>query len=131
REQQCRLVRGTTVSSAYRWLLATRVRTYDLLRVAPAVARQLSGLFSLEVWGGATFDGAMRFLHEDPWERLALLREQIPNILFQMLLRGANAVGYSNYPTNVVRRFVQEAAGAGIDLFRIFDSLNWVPAMVP
>jgi pyruvate carboxylase len=131
REQQPLLVTDTTFRDAHQSLLATRVRTYDMQRIAPAVARQLSGLFSMEVWGGATFDVAMRFLHEDPWERLVLLRQQIPNILFQMLLRGANAVGYANYPTNVVRRFVQEAAGAGIDLFRIFDSLNWVPAMAP
>jgi pyruvate carboxylase len=131
REQRRLLVTDTTFRDAHQSLLATRVRTYDLQRVAPAVARQLPELFSMEVWGGATFDVAMRFLHEDPWERLALLRAQVPNILFQMLLRGANAVGYSNYPTNVVRRFVQEAASAGIDLFRVFDSLNWVPAMVP
>jgi pyruvate carboxylase len=131
REQQRLLVTDTTFRDAHQSLLATRVRTYDMLRIAPAVARQLPGLFSMEVWGGATFDVAMRFLHEDPWERLVLLREQIPNILFQMLLRGANAVGYTNYPTNVVRRFVSEAAAAGIDLFRIFDSLNWVPAMAP
>ena len=81
------------------------------------------------MWGGATFDTAMRFLKEDPWERLAQLREKIPNILFQMLLRGSNAVGYTNYPDNVVREFVKEAAAAGIDLFRVFDSLNWVPNM--
>jgi pyruvate carboxylase len=131
REQQRLLLTDTTFRDAHQSLLATRVRTYDLLRIAPAIARDMPGLFSMEVWGGATFDVAMRFLHEDPWERLAVLREQIPNLLFQMLLRGANAVGYSNYPTNVVRRFVQEAKEAGIDLFRIFDSLNWVPAMAP
>jgi pyruvate carboxylase len=131
KEQPHLFVTDTTFRDAHQSLLATRVRTYDMARVAPAVARQLAGLFSMEVWGGATFDVAMRFLHEDPWERLALLREQIPNILFQMLLRGANAVGYTNYPTNVVRRFVREAADAGIDLFRIFDSLNYVPAMAP
>jgi pyruvate carboxylase len=130
-EQDRLLVTDTTFRDAHQSLLATRVRTYDMARVAPAVARQLAGLFSMEVWGGATFDVAMRFLHEDPWERLQILRERIPNILFQMLLRGANAVGYANYPTNVVRRFTQEAADAGIDLFRIFDSLNFVPAMRP
>ncbi len=131
KEQQRLLLTDTTFRDAHQSLLATRVRTCDLLRVAPAIARDMAGLFSMEVWGGATFDVAMRFLHEDPWERLALLREQIPNLLFQMLLRGANAVGYSNYPTNVVRAFVREAKDSGIDLFRIFDSLNWVPAMVP
>lgn len=131
REQERLLVTDTTFRDAHQSLLATRVRTFDLARVAPAVARQLSQLFSLEMWGGATFDVSMRFLHECPWARLALLREQIPNILFQMLLRGANAVGYTNYPTNVVRRFVKEAVAAGIDLFRIFDSLNYIPAMVP
>jgi pyruvate carboxylase len=130
-EQQRLLLTDTTFRDAHQSLLATRVRTYDMARVAPAVARQLAGLFSMEVWGGATFDVSMRFLHEDPWERLALLREQIPNILFQMLLRGANAVGYTNYPVNVVRRFVQDAAKTGIDLFRIFDSLNEVAAMAP
>jgi pyruvate carboxylase len=95
------------------------------------VAQHLSGLFSLEMWGGATFDVAMRFLREDPWERLALLRRHIPNILFQMLLRGANAVGYTNYPDNVVRRFIEEAARSGMDLFRVFDSLNWLPGILP
>jgi pyruvate carboxylase len=125
------LITDTTMRDAHQSLLATRLRTYDMAKVAPAVARHLSGLFSLELWGGATFDVAMRFLHEDPWERLALLRKQIPNILFQMLLRGANAVGYSNYPDNVVRRFIEEAHRTGIDLFRVFDSLNWLPGMLP
>ena len=110
RDQKQLLLTDTTFRDAHQSLLATRLRTYDMTRVAPAVAQHLSGLFSLEMWGGATFDVAMRFLHEDPWERLALLRKQIPNILFQMLLRGANAVGYTNYPDNVVRRFVEEAA---------------------
>ena len=91
--------------------------------------RLCSGVFSIEMWGGATFDTAMRFLKEDPWERLAQLREKIPNILFQMLLRGSNAVGYTSYPDNVVKGFVKESAAAGIDLFRVFDSLNWVPNM--
>jgi pyruvate carboxylase len=131
REQKRLLLTDTTFRDAHQSLLATRLRSYDMMKVAPAVARHLSGLFSLEMWGGATFDVSMRFLHEDPWERLSLLREKIPNILFQMLLRGANAVGYTNYPDNVVREFVREAAGAGIDVFRIFDSLNWLPGIVP
>jgi pyruvate carboxylase len=125
------LLTDTTFRDAHQSLLATRLRTYDMAKVGPAVARHLSGLFSLEMWGGATFDVAMRYLHEDPWERLALLRRQIPNVLFQMLLRGANAVGYTNYPDNVVRRFVQEAARSGMDIFRVFDSLNWLPGMLP
>jgi len=130
-DEQRLLLTDTTLRDAHQSLLATRLRTYDMARVAPAMARHLSGLFSLELWGGATFDVAMRFLHEDPWERLALLRKQIPNILFQMLLRGANAVGYSNYPDSVVRRFIDEATATGIDLFRVFDSLNWLPGMLP
>jgi pyruvate carboxylase len=131
RKEKRLMLTDTTFRDAHQSLLATRLRTHDLLKVAPAVARDLSGLFSLEMWGGATFDVSMRFLHEDPWERLALLREQIPNILFQMLLRGANAVGYTNYPDNVVREFVKEAAKTGIDVFRIFDSLNWLPGILP
>ncbi|MBM3518045.1 MAG: pyruvate carboxylase [Alphaproteobacteria bacterium] len=123
------LITDTTFRDAPQSLLATRVRSYDLLEAGPAYAEQLAGLFSLECWGGATFDVAMRFLREDPWERLAGLRERVPNILLQMLLRGANAVGYSNYPDNVVRYFVKLAAEAGIDVFRIFDSLNWVENM--
>jgi pyruvate carboxylase len=110
-------------------LLATRVRTYDMLAIADAYARLCPEMFSIEMWGGATFDTAMRFLKECPWQRLADLRERIPNILFQMLLRASNALGYSNYPDNLVKAFVQESAQAGIDLFRIFDSLNWVPNM--
>ena len=131
RDQKRLLFTDTTLRDAHQSLLATRLRTYDMLRVAPAIARNLSGLFSLELWGGATFDVAMRFLHEDPWERLAQLRKQIPNILFQMLLRGANAVGYTNYPDNVVRHFINEAARGGIDVFRVFDSLNWLPGILP
>src|SRR5439155_4499126 len=100
-------------------------RTYDMLQVAPFVARELSGLFSLEMWGGATFDAAMRFLKEDPWSRLDRLREAIPNILCQMLLRAGNAVGYTNYPDYVVTEFTKAAAAHGIDVFRIFDALNW------
>jgi pyruvate carboxylase len=129
REQQPLLMTDTTFRDAHQSLLATRVRTRDMLRVADAYARLCSGVFSIEMWGGATFDTAMRFLKEDPWERLAQLREKIPNILFQMLLRGSNAVGYTSYPDNVVKAFVTEAAAAGIDLFRVFDSLNWVPNM--
>ncbi|MHA7840061.1 MAG: pyruvate carboxylase subunit B, partial [bacterium] len=123
------LVTDTTFRDAHQSLLATRLRTQDMLAVAPALAREASGLFSLEMWGGATFDVAMRFLDEDPWERLDRLRAAIPNILFQMLLRGANAVGYTTYPDNVVREFIFEAKDRGIDLFRIFDSLNWSEQM--
>ena len=110
-------------------LMATRVRTVDMERIAPAVAKYGKDLFSIEMWGGATFDTAYRFLKESPWERLATLRELIPNIMFQMLIRGANAVGYKNYPDNVIRRFVKESARSGIDVFRIFDSLNWIQGM--
>ena len=119
------LLTDTTMRDAHQSLLATRVRTYDLLAIAEATAHLLPNLFSLEMWGGATFDTSMRFLQEDPWERLVGLRARIPNILFQMLLRGSNAVGYTNYPDNVVRAFVEKSAEHGIDLFRIFDSLNW------
>ena len=123
-EQKRLLVTDTTFRDAHQSLLATRVRTHDLLSTAPAVARRLSNLFSIEMWGGATFDSALRFLHEDPWERLRLLREAVPNICFQMLLRASNAVGYTSYPDNVVREFTIESARQGIDVFRIFDSLN-------
>jgi pyruvate carboxylase len=126
-KQKRLLVTDTTFRDAHQSLLATRLRTYDMLAAAGAVARRASPLFSLEMWGGATFDTAMRFLHEDPWRRLRLLRERIPNICFQMLFRGANAVGYSNYPDNVVAGFVKHAAASGIDIFRIFDSLNYLP----
>jgi pyruvate carboxylase len=121
------LVTDTTFRDAHQSLFATRMRSYDMLAIAPAVARRTPQLFSLEMWGGATFDTAMRFLHEDPWDRLRLLREKIPNICFQMLFRGSNAVGYSNYPDNVVVGFVKQAAEAGIDIFRVFDSLNYTP----
>ena len=114
---------------AHQSLLSTRVRTRDLLLGADGTSEILADAFSLEMWGGATFDVAYRFLHESPWERLDLLRKKIPNIPFQMLLRGANAVGYTNYPDNLIRAFVQEAAKSGIDIFRIFDSLNWIPGM--
>ena len=126
-EQKRLFITDTTFRDAHQSLLATRMRTYDMLQIAPVYARQHAGLFSLEMWGGATFDTALRFLKESPWDRLAELRERIPNILFQMLLRAANAVGYTNYPDNVVRAFVKESAQAGIDLFRIFDALNWLP----
>jgi pyruvate carboxylase len=124
-KQKQLLITDTTFRDAHQSLLATRVRTYDMLAVADAVARRTPKIFSLEMWGGATFDTAMRFLHEDPWERLRQLREKIPNICFQMLFRGSNAVGYSNYPDNVVAGFVKRSAEGGIDIFRIFDSLNY------
>jgi pyruvate carboxylase len=117
-------VTDTTLRDAHQSLLATRVRTRDMLAGAEALAHLAPGLFSLEMWGGATFDTSMRFLQEDPWLRLAELRQRVPNILFQMLLRGANAVGYTTYPDNVVRAFVKRSAENGIDIFRIFDSLN-------
>ncbi len=129
RAQQRLLLTDTSFRDAHQSLVATRVRTYDLLRIAPMYARQLHGLLSLECWGGATFDVAMRFLKEDPWNRLAALRERVPNIPLQMLLRASNAVGYKNYPDNVVRFFVAQAAQAGVDIFRVFDSLNWVENM--
>ncbi len=128
--QQSRLLMtDTTFRDAHQSLMTTRVRSYDLLRIAGYVAKELPQLFSLEMWGGATFDVSMRFLLEDPWKRLQALRERIPNICFQMLLRASNAVGYTAYPDNVVREFIREAAAHGIDLFRIFDSLNWLPNM--
>jgi pyruvate carboxylase len=130
-EQERLLVTDTTLRDAHQSLLATRLRTQDMLRIAGAIAHQAPGLFSLEMWGGATFDTAMRFLNEDPWARLVQLRERVPNICFQMLLRGANAVGYSNYPDNVVKRFVEHAVERGMDIFRIFDSLNYVPNLLP
>ncbi|MEJ5085804.1 pyruvate carboxylase [Brucella pseudogrignonensis] len=123
------LLTDTTMRDGHQSLLATRVRTYDIARVANAYAQALPNLFSLECWGGATFDVSMRFLTEDPWERLAMVREGAPNILLQMLLRGANGVGYKSYPDNVVKYFVREAARGGMDLFRVFDSLNWVENM--
>ncbi|SFS64971.1 pyruvate carboxylase [Marininema halotolerans] len=123
------LLTDTTFRDAHQSLFATRVRTQDLLQISEATGKLASGLFSLEMWGGATFDTSMRFLSEDPWERVRLLRERVPNVLFQMLLRGANAVGYTNYPDNVIQRFVQKSADTGIDVFRIFDSLNWTEGM--
>ncbi len=129
RKEKRLLITDTTFRDAHQSLMATRVRTFDLLATASAVAHRLPHLFSLEMWGGATFDTAMRFLHEDPWQRLCELRERIPNICFQMLLRGANAVGYASYPDNVIVEFVREAHAQGIDIFRIFDSLNSIENM--
>ena len=129
RKQQRLFVTDTTMRDAQQSLMATRVRTVDMEKIAPAVSVYGRNLFSLEMWGGATFDTAYRFLKEDPWERLEVLREKCPNILMQMLLRGANAVGYKNYPDNVIREFVKQSAKAGIDVFRIFDSLNWIQGM--
>ncbi len=123
------LITDTTMRDAHQSLLATRMRTYDIAAVAGAYAAGLPEVFSLECWGGATFDVAMRFLSEDPWERLQKIQQAAPSILTQMLLRGANGVGYTNYPDNVVRYFVRQAARAGMDLFRIFDCLNWVENM--
>jgi len=123
------LFTDTTMRDAHQSLLATRMRTADLLEPAEATAHLLPELFSLEMWGGATFDTMMRFLHEDPWRRLEQLRNRVPNILFQMLLRASNAVGYTNYPDNVVKFFVKTAAARGIDVFRVFDSLNWTKNM--
>lgn len=129
RSQKKLLLTDTTMRDAHQSLLATRFRSFDMLRVAGSVAHLLPNLFSLEMWGGATFDTSMRFLQECPWERLAQLRKRIPNIPFQMLLRASNAVGYTNYPDNVVREFIRTSATEGIDVFRIFDSLNWVENM--
>ena len=126
-KQKRLLVTDTTFRDAHQSLMATRVRSYDMLAVADALARRTPQLFSLEMWGGATFDTAMRFLHEDPWERLRELRKRVPNICFQMLFRGSNAVGYTNYPDNVVAGFVRHAAASGMDIFRVFDSLNYTP----
>ena len=129
RDQRQLLFTDTTMRDAHQSLLATRMRSFDITRIAPAYAAGLPQLFSLECWGGATFDVAMRFLSEDPWDRLRDIRARIPNILLQMLLRGANAVGYTNYPDNVVRHFIARAAQSGIDVFRVFDCLNWVENM--
>ncbi|MEN9661286.1 MAG: hypothetical protein RL324_235 [Verrucomicrobiota bacterium] len=126
-KQKRLLVTDTTWRDAHQSLMATRVRSYDMLATADALARRAPNLFSLEMWGGATFDTSMRFLNEDPWERLRQLRARVPNICFQMLFRGANAVGYTNYPDNVVAGFVKHAAASGMDIFRVFDSLNYLP----
>lgn len=129
KEQKRTLVTDTSMRDAHQSLFATRLRSKDILSVAPLYASMLPNLFSIECWGGATFDVAMRFLAEDPWDRLRDIRRAVPNVLTQMLLRGANGVGYTNYPDNVVQGFVAEAAAAGMDLFRIFDCLNWVENM--
>jgi pyruvate carboxylase len=126
-KQKRLLITDTTWRDAHQSLMATRVRSYDMLAAANALAHRTPNLFSLEMWGGATFDTAMRFLNEDPWERLRQLRARVPNICFQMLFRGANAVGYTNYPDHVVAGFVKHAAASGMDIFRVFDSLNYLP----
>lgn len=128
-EQKEVLLTDTTFRDAHQSLLATRLRSHDMFAIANETARLQHDLFSMEMWGGATFDVSYRFLKEDPWQRLIKLREQVPNVLFQMLFRGANAVGYKNYPDNVIRDFVRKSAEAGIDVFRIFDSLNWIKGM--
>jgi len=121
----------TTMRDAHQSLFATRMRTYDMLRVAESYAKNHPEIFSFEVWGGATFDVALRFLHEDPWDRLAQLRKAIPNTLLQMLIRGSNGVGYKAYPDNVVEKFVEKSWETGVDIFRIFDSLNWMKGIGP
>ena len=128
-KQKQLLITDTTFRDAHQSLLATRMRSHDMYRIAPFYTHALPELFSVECWGGATFDVAMRFLKEDPWDRLVTLREMMPNTLLQMLLRASNGVGYTNYPDNVVEHFVAQAAANGIDLFRVFDSLNWVENM--
>lgn len=121
----------TTIRDAHQSLLATRMRTYDMQKVAESFAKNHSNTFSIEMWGGATFDVCLRFLHESPWSRLRELRKLMPNILFQMLLRGSNGVGYKAYPDNLIEKFIEKSWDNGIDIFRIFDSLNWVKAMEP
>ena len=129
RAQQQVLITDTTMRDGHQSLLATRMRSHDMIKVAPAYAANLPQLFSVECWGGATFDVAYRFLQECPWQRLRDLRERMPNIMTQMLLRASNGVGYTNYPDNVVQFFVKQAAESGVDVFRVFDSLNWVENM--
>jgi pyruvate carboxylase len=129
KEQKKTLLTDTTFRDGHQSLLATRMRTTDLLHIAGPTARMTPNLFSMEMWGGATFDVSLRYLKEDPWDRLIKLRKQVPNVMFQMLLRASNAVGYKNYPDNLIGEFVQKSADAGIDVFRIFDSLNWVEGM--
>ncbi|MFN4247222.1 MAG: pyruvate carboxylase [Flavipsychrobacter sp.] len=121
----------TTFRDAHQSLLATRMRTYDMMKVAKSFAMNHPNTFSMEVWGGATFDVCIRFLKEDPWKRLADLRKAIPNILLQMLIRGANGVGYAAYPDNLIEKFVEKSWETGVDIFRIFDSLNWMENVVP
>ncbi|MEE9375864.1 MAG: pyruvate carboxylase [Rhizobiaceae bacterium] len=129
RKQKKVLITDTTMRDGHQSLLATRMRTHDIAAIAGAYSKALPDLLSLECWGGATFDVAMRFLSEDPWERLALIRERAPNLLLQALVRGSNGVGYTGYPDNVVKHFIHEAANSGVDLFRVFDCLNWVENM--
>ncbi|NME05196.1 pyruvate carboxylase [Psychrobacillus sp. BL-248-WT-3] len=129
KEQKDVLLTDTTFRDAHQSLLATRVRSFDMFNIAKESAHGMHNLFSYEMWGGATFDVAYRFLKENPWDRLIKMREMIPNTLFQMLFRGANAVGYKNYPDNVIREFIAKSAEAGVDVFRIFDSLNWIKGM--
>ncbi|WP_175400895.1 MULTISPECIES: pyruvate carboxylase [Clostridium] len=129
KDQDKLLLTDTTMRDAHQSLMATRLRTVDMVKIARAESALAKDLFSMEMWGGATFDTAYRFLKESPWERLERLRKRVPNILFQMLLRGANAVGYKNYPDNVIREFIKQSAQSGIDVFRIFDSLNWPKGM--
>ncbi|MBI4229091.1 MAG: pyruvate carboxylase [Deltaproteobacteria bacterium] len=128
-KQKRLLLTDTTLRDAHQSLLATRLRTYDMVNIAKATGYFGRNIFSFEMWGGATFDVCLRFLKECPWRRVSRLRECMPHAIFQMLLRGSNAVGYANYPDNVVREFVKEAASCGIDLFRIFDCFNWIPNM--
>jgi len=123
------LVTDTTMRDAHQSLLATRMRSYDMVNIAQSYTKHIPHIFSMECWGGATFDVCMRFLQECPWERLRILREKMPNHLLQMLIRGSSSVGYTNYPDNVVRFFIRQAARSGIDVFRIFDSLNWIENM--
>ncbi|SKC38354.1 pyruvate carboxylase [Maledivibacter halophilus] len=129
KNQKKLLLTDTTFRDAHQSLIATRVRTKDMIKIAEATANYGKDLFSIEMWGGATYDVAYRFLRESPWRRLEALRKRIPNLLFQMLIRGSNAVGYTNYPDNVIRTFIDEASKKGIDVFRIFDSLNWLRGM--
>ncbi|MEJ6477480.1 MAG: pyruvate carboxylase [Octadecabacter sp.] len=129
RDQQQLLITDTTMRDGHQSLLATRMRSIDMIRVAPTYAANMSGLFSVECWGGATFDVAYRFLQECPWQRLRDIREKMPNIMTHMLLRASTGVGYTNYPDNVVQEFVRQAAASGVDVFRVFDSLNWVENM--
>lgn len=129
KSQQKLLLTDTTMRDAHQSLMATRIRSKDMLKIANATSVLAKELFSVEMWGGATFDVAYRFLHESPWDRLEELRKRMPNLLFQMLIRGANAVGYKNYPDNVIREFIKQSAKSGIDVFRIFDSLNWLKSM--
>ncbi|HEA21905.1 MAG TPA: pyruvate carboxylase [Pricia antarctica] len=121
----------TTMRDAHQSLLATRMRTTDMLKVAEGYAKNHPEIFSMEVWGGATFDVCLRFLHENPWERLAMLRKAMPNLLLQMLIRGSNGVGYTAYPDNLIEKFVEESWNTGVDVFRIFDSLNWMKSIAP